>query len=305
MTSHATTPFTPLDSSGEPVGRAIPLGLGGLSAGIAAMGDLAVTVDGVPGAARLSAGQFLGDGRWSLRPADLDHLALHPSPGHNRNCRISIRFRKIDKDMGDVFSIGAVYIDIDADAGRAIIASTDGAISLWRKDADAEEAPPAEAAPKPVRRTVRVARTSPVRSTSIPPKVESPPKSSAPDPLPMDQEKRAWPTAAASVELPVRSIPAPDPNELGGAPPAALDENAQLPDMPTPAPNQSSPASADEIGIVTVRVTSGLRIGKFGKTGRPEEVVSVRGRDDPKRARPGRGGSIVMVRQRSGDSRPA
>ena len=35
-----------LDSSGEPVGRAIPLGLGGLSAGIAAMGDLAVTVDG-------------------------------------------------------------------------------------------------------------------------------------------------------------------------------------------------------------------------------------------------------------------
>ena len=305
------------------------------------MGDLAVTVDGVPDAARLSAGQsfrrFLrrrlsaGHGRWSLRPADLDHLALHPSPGHNRNClrRISIGrswalavsqpARSIwvlepssrrsrpprAASVGDVFSIGAVYIDIDADAGRAIIASTDGAISLWRKDADAEEAPPAEAAPKPVRRTVRVARTSPVRSTSIPPKVESPPKSSAPDPLPMDQEKRAWPTAAASVELPVRSIPAPDPNELGGAPPAALDENAQLPDMPTPAPNQSSPASADEIGIVTVRVTSGLRIGKFGKTGRPEEVVSVRGRDDPKRARPGRGGSIVMVRQRSGDSRPA
>ena len=66
MTSHATTPFTPLDSSGEPVGRAIPLGLGGLSAGIAAMGDLAVTVDGVPDAARLSAGQFLGDGCWPI-----------------------------------------------------------------------------------------------------------------------------------------------------------------------------------------------------------------------------------------------
>ncbi len=100
MTFHATTSVSTPDAAAERVGRAIHLGLGGLSAGIAAMGSLAVTVDGVPDAARLSAGQFLGDGSWSVRPADLDDLALHPSPGRNRNCQLSIRLRKLDKDMG-------------------------------------------------------------------------------------------------------------------------------------------------------------------------------------------------------------
>ncbi len=303
MTSHATTPFTPLESSAESVGLAIHLGLGGLSAGIAAMGDLAVTVDGVPDAARLSAGQFLGDGCWSLRPADLDRLALHPSPGHNRNCRISIRLRKIDKDMGDAFSIGAVYIDVDADAGRAAIASTDGAISMRRQGGDAETAPPKNVAAKSVQRTVRVTRANPVRSTPFPVEDDSAPK--APPPDSTDQEKRAWPTVTAPVELPIQAVSVPDPTELGAAPAAALDESAGSPFMSAPAPRWASPAPADESGIVPVHVTPGLRIGKFGKTGRPEEVVSVRGRDDAKRARPDRDRSIVMVRRRSDDSRSA
>lgn len=107
------------DTAAEPADQAVSLGLRGFSAKIASMGNVTVTVDGVPDAARLSAGQFLGDRTWSVRIADLDGLALYPSPGRNRNCRIAIRLRKIDKDMDESFSIGAVYVDVDADAGRS------------------------------------------------------------------------------------------------------------------------------------------------------------------------------------------
>jgi hypothetical protein len=106
MTAQPTEPEPSQEFAAEPGARAIPLGLGGLAAGIANIAGLTVTVDGVPDAARLSAGHFLGDGSWSVRPAELQGLALRPSPGRNRNCRLSVRLRKIDKDMGDAFSIG-------------------------------------------------------------------------------------------------------------------------------------------------------------------------------------------------------
>lgn len=224
------------------------------------MGNLTVTVNGVPDGARLSAGQFLGDGVWSVPAGDLDGLALHPSPGRNRSCRLSIRLRKIDKDMGDAFSIGAVYIDVDGDAGRATIAGSDGAISLRRKG-EAGDARPAE---KPARRVVKVARV-----------------------------KRAPPAAPPTVTAPtappaVRDGMAPKP--VSASPPA-----------PPPTPTPDPPDRADETGIVAVRVAPGLRIGKFGKTGRPEQVVSVRGRSaEASAARPDGGGSIVFVRRRVG-----
>ncbi len=168
------------DTAAEPADQAVSLGLRGFSAKIASMGNVTVTVDGVPDAARLSSGQFLGDGTWSVRIADLDGLALYPSPGRNRNCRIAIRLRKIDRDMDESFSIGAVYVDVDADASRSAIAGTEGAISMRRKGTDSETAPPEtlapkavqretappeNAAPKTVQRIVRVTRKNPVQST--------------------------------------------------------------------------------------------------------------------------------------------
>ncbi len=305
MTTYAITSDSTLDAAAEPGGRAIHLGLGGLSAGIADMGSLAVTIDGVPDAARLSAGQFLGDGSWSVRPADLDGLALHPSPGRNRNCQLSIRLRKLDKDMGDAFSIGAVYVDVDGEAGQATIAGTDGAISLQQKGTESGTVPPEKVAPKPVKRIVRVTRSNPARSTVSPDAGISPPRA-PPDRVPTDQDKPAWATVTAPVEMPFQAIATPDPTELGIAPPEVLDEKARPPSIPAPVPRRVSPVQADETGIVPVHVTPGLRIGKFGKTGRPEEVVSVRGRDaDAMRARPDRSSSIVMVRRRSDDSRSA
>jgi hypothetical protein len=56
-------------------------------------------------------------------------------------------------------------------------------------------------------------------------------------------------------------------------------------------PASVAAAPAGDAHIVEVRVTPGLRIGKFGKTGRPEEVVSVRGRD----ARSDRTRSMVFI----------
>ncbi len=284
MTNLASTPLSTDDLDAGSGGRAIVLGLGGLSAGIAAMGSLSVTVDGVPDAARLSAGQFLGDGSWSVRPADLDGLALHPSPGHNKSCRLSIRLRKIDKDMGDAFSIGAVYVDVDADAGRAVIAGTDGAISLRRKRPEGEAGPARSADPKPVAKAAWPTET---------PKAESAPEpqAAAPTAAPAVEPRRArvrvkprvaWPgTAAPSPAIPAPPAP-PEPIDLGVAPPSVLGDAM---------PASVAAASVDDAHIVQVRVTPGMRIGKFGKTGRPEEVVSVRGRD----ARSDRSRTIVFI----------
>ncbi len=304
------------DAAAESAGQAVSLGLGGLSHGIAAMGNVAVTIDGVPDAARLSSGQFLGDGTWSVRIADLDGLALYPSPGSNRNCRISIRLRKIDKDMDESFSIGAIYVDVDADAGRSTIAGTEGAISLRRKGTDSETAPPEKAAPKTVQRIVRVSRANPVQSAPFTNEGVSPPNAPFSDRVPLDQEIPARAPVPAPVELPMHSFVAPDPSELGIAPPAVLDENATSPlkgapslapaPVLAPVPRRDSPVQADGTDIVQVHVTPGLRISKFGKTGRPEEVVSVRGRDvDVMRAHPDPSRSVVMVRSRSGEPRSA
>ncbi len=332
---HATT-----DAATEPADQAVSLGLGGLSAGIASMGSVTVTVDGVPDAARLSAGQFLGDGTWTVRVADLDGLALYPSPGHNRNCRIAIRLRKIDKDLDESFSIGAVYVDVDADAGRSAIADTEGAISLRRKGTDSESAPPETLAPKPVQRDtappekaaskpvqriVRVTEANPVQSTVSPEADVSPPRAPS-DRVPKDQGIFARTPVPAPVELPFQDIATPNSSELGIAPPEVLDENARSPYMSAPAfapapvpasattfapepalaPARTSPILADQTGIVPVHVTPGLRISKFGKTGRPEDVVSVRGRDvSAMREHPDRSRSVVTIRSRLEDSRSA
>ena len=296
----ASEPVPAQQTEDQPEPRTIPLGLGGLSAAIASMGNLKVTVDGVPDAARLSAGHFLGDGSWSVRPADLDGLVLQSSPGRNRNCRLSIRLRKIDKDMGDAVSLGAIYIDVDGDAGRAAIAGTDGAISLKRKEPDAAEVPPpddrpsafpepiAKPAPAPVspsrpaKRVIHVTRTPPA-----PQAVTDDPGTAAenePSPPPPARGPAGPETPALADESPWPSTADDDPTDLGVAPPPVLHEN--------PAPRQASNPM-----IVPVRVSAGLRVGKFGKTGRPEEVVSVRGRAAPRgRARSERLSSLVFVR---------
>ena len=86
------------------------------------------------------------------------------------------------------------------------------------------------------------------------------------------------------------------------APPAVLDDTA--PPTPAPAPKHVAPVQANQAGIVAVRVAGGLRIGKFGKTGRPEEVVAVRGRGaNALQTRADRTGSIVIVGRREGESR--
>ncbi len=259
------------------------------------MGNLTVTVDGVPDGARLSAGQFLGDGTWSVPAGDLDGLALHPSPGRNRSCRLSIRLRKIDKDMGDAFSIGAVYIDVDGDAGHAAIAGADGAISLRRKGGEGDTPPSQMAAPKPARRIVRVTAANPSGASRSPNAQDS-----ATDGGDGDHGGSTSPgtvgTAPAPFETPIRTVATPDPTDLGIAPPAPIDDVAA---------RQGALARADETGIVPVHVAAGLRIEKFGKTGRPEEVVSVRGRAGAVPARRERNGSIVFVSRRSGDPPPA
>ena len=310
------------------------------------MGDVTVTVDGVPDAARLSAGQFLGDGIWSVRVPELDGLAVYPSPGRHRNCQISIRLRKIDKDMDESFSIGAVYVDVDADAGRSAIAGTEGAISLRRKATDGGAPPPEtfkpdpieresaspeafapkrveqEAAPiekadsKPKQRIVRVTRANSMESAPIPDEGFPTPIAPFPEQDLSDQETSAWPTDDFPVEMPIQAVQTPDPSELGIAPPAVLEQTARTPFAPAPAPkNVSGPevARAPRLGtvpkrvssvqpdanaIVAVHVTPGLRIGKFGKVGRPEDVVSVRGRDiNAKWANPDQSRSIVIVRR--------
>jgi len=314
------------DTSAEPVVQAVSLGLGGLSAGIAAMGDVTVTIDGVPDAARLSAGQFLGDGRWHVPVADLDGLAIFPSPGRHRNCQISIRLRKIDKDMDESFSVGAVYVDVDADAGRSAIAGTEGAISLRRKGADSETPAPEMLAPEPlereaappetlkpepaeremalteksesnpIKKIVRVTRAKPVRSAPFPEADFPAPIAPFPDRRLSDQETPAWPTEAFPVEIPIHATSMPDPS----APPAAP---APAP-VNRPPPKRASSVPANAATIVAVHVAPGLRIGKFGKIGRPEDVVSVRGRDiNAKWANSDQSRSIVVVRQRSYESR--
>lgn len=321
------------DTSAEPVVQTVSLGLGGLSAGIAAMGDVTVTVDGVPDAARLSAGQFLGDGRWHVRVADLDGLAIFPSPGRHRNCQISIRLRKIDKDMDESFSIGAVYVDVDADSGRSAIAGTEGAISLRRKDADREAPPPETLAPepaeremappeksesKPLQKIVRVTRAKPVRSAPFSDEDFPTPIAPFPDQGLSHQETPAWPTEALPVEIPIQATSMPDPSEPGVAPPPVLNEEPSSPFVSAPlaapgpapvnrlAPKRASSVQAGAATIVAVHVAHGLRIGKFGKIGRPEDVVSVRGRDiNAKRANSDPSRSIVVVRQRSYETHSA
>ena len=252
------------------------------------MGNLTVTVDGVPDGARLTAGQFLGDGSWSVRPADLDGLGLRPSPGHNRSCRLSIRLRKIDKDMGDAFSIGAVYIDVDGDAGRATIGGTDGAISLRRKGTEGETAPHAADTPTPTRRVVRVTRANPGHAN---------PPGSANDGRDDGKPDESPTSSEARPANPFDTTETQNSTDLGIPPPAAF---AEVDAPPAPAPEHVAPVQVVNNGIVSVRVVSGLRIGKFGKTGRPEEVVSVRGRGaDSLRAGAVGSGSIVFVRGRA------
>ncbi len=317
MTPQPTEPEPSQEFAAEPGARAIPLGLGGLAAGIANIGGLAVTVDGVPDAARLSAGHFLGDGSWSVRPAELQGLALHPSPGRNRNCRLSVRLRKIDKDMGDAVSIGTVYVDIDGDAGRAAIAGSDGAISLRRKSPArantpaAAKAPPQSAQPEPARRIVRPAAPAPPAATEpatrpaapAPAPSAPPPAPLAPAPAPSAPALTPWDPAPAPSDPassdPVPSAPAPAPLEKTSQPipaPDTTDLGLALPDA-VAAPARGS-------AVVQVHVASGLRVGRFGKTGRAEEVVSVRGRGpDAGRAREAARGSIVLLGQ--GGKRPS
>jgi hypothetical protein len=330
----------------------------------------------VPDGARLTTGHFLGDGVWSIQADDLDDLGIHPSPGRNRNCRISIRLRRIDKDMGDAFGIGAIYVEVDGDTEQAWVDGTEGAISPHPEEPDleaaladfepetepgpepdpkpepepepepfvaAEPAPPADAeqaedAPdKPARRVVRISRApakpEPTAQATIERRVvlaraappadaaqpvnpfvdDAPASASAPpaepaeddvaallDPWPEDEPAAASPPAPLPPPAPdLTFAPAPDPGPaFMPAPepafaPVPEPEPAFLPELePVPA----EPVRVVENGIVSVCVQAGLRINKFGKTGRPEDVVSVRGRGavTPR----GGGGSIVFVRDR-------
>ncbi len=110
-------------------------------------------------------------------------------------------------------------------------------------------------------------------------------------------------TAPPPIDAPMQSVTPPDPTDLGIAPPALLDDVAPPPT--TPAPRRGALARPTGTAIVPVHVTAGLRIGKFGKTGRPEQVVSVRGRGTGAMpARPGRSRSIEFLARRTDDPRP-
>ena len=104
-----------------------------------------------------------------------------------------------------------------------------------------------------------------------------------PDEALIDHAPPPRPAEPPRAESPYQDFSTPDLTEIGIAPPVAVNEPARpaVVQASTASPPQRIPNKAPRLGkggsmVVPVQVTPGVRIGKFGKMGHPEDVVSVR-----------------------------
>ena len=99
--------------------------------------DLSIYIDNIPTGARLSAGALLEDGRWALKPEELDGLLLYPAADDDSDLLLEVRALSRESENGDLaetVSMLPVTVRAVADAPELMVGSAsgeeDGAIAL-------------------------------------------------------------------------------------------------------------------------------------------------------------------------------
>ena len=116
---------------------AIALDIAASLVDIDASEDLSIYIDNIPTGARLSAGALLDDGRWALKPEELEGLLLYPAENDDGDLLLEVRALSRESENGDwaeTVSMLPVTVRAVADAPELAVGSAsgqeDGAIAL-------------------------------------------------------------------------------------------------------------------------------------------------------------------------------
>ena len=91
--------------------------------------DLSIYIDNIPAGARLSAGALLDDGRWALKPEELDGLLLYPAENDDSDLLLEVRALSRESENGnsaETVSMLPVTVRAVADTPELAVNSASG-----------------------------------------------------------------------------------------------------------------------------------------------------------------------------------